>query len=172
MKVTVLQDHTDFIERMIFSAIDHEIGAPLNITVLNNIKSKMTVTRYRGELVTTGLVHDMLPTLPRGAEYEAAARALATAVEGKVEAWYCVADDAGVEWLTSHPAGPVIRWNGATWWGKLKGIKLPDLEISFHEAYKPRKNRRPSGRKAAEDLDERPTGTGGPGLRRPDMQAL
>ncbi len=168
---TILQDHSDFMIHMMAASIDHHMGLPLNITVLERIRSEMIVLRHNGELMTLQKARRDMHTFNK-AEQDRLARAAVTAVEGQVEAWLCIADDEGCQALLDECVGPVLRWNGAAWWGRLKGVKV-NTEIQFHEAYKPRKSRRP--RKSADRQDEqpyRPMGAGGSLLRGAAVQPL
>lgn len=171
MAITLLQDHTDFIERMLAMAMNHDLAMPLNIRVLEEIRRKLLVTKLRGKLVTGGQLQELADTAARGAESEAIGRAAALSVEGEVEGWYCVQDDEGVQWLLKNPVGPVLRWNGAVWWGRLKGIEL-NTEVVTHDSFKPRKRERPGPRKAEPADQGRGFGGESKGLRRPDVHAL
>ena len=172
MAITILQDHTDFITRMLNMAIDHDLGMPLNIRVLEEIRRKTLVTKLRGKLLTMGQLQELASTASKGAESEAIGRAAALAVEGDYEGWYCIADDEGKQWLLENPVGPLITWNGGVWWGRLKGIEI-QTEVVTHVSFKPRKRER-SGQRAAEQ-DQQARGYAGAessGLRRPNVQPL
>ena len=172
MAITILQDHTDFIARMLNMAIDHELAMPLNIRVLEEIRRKSLVTKFRGQLVTVGQLQELVKTAAKGAESEAIGRAAALAVEGEYEGWYCIADDEGLQWLRDNPVGPLLTWNGGAWWGRLKGIEIK-TEVVTHVSYKPRKRER-SGKRAAQQDGQtgRHAETESYGLRRPNVQAL
>lgn len=168
MTITILQDHTDFFERMLAMAMDHNHGLPLSVNVLNEIRTRSIVCRFRGKLLALGELRDQVATA-RGAERDAIARSMAAGVEGELLGWFCVADDDGVKWLERHHVGPVLRWNGAVWWGRLKDIPI-DTEVVTHDSFKARKRRRP-GRRPAEEGQPADgyVGERRPGLRRPHM---
>ena len=168
---TVLQDHTEFMIHMMAAAMDHHQALPLNTTVLERIRTELIVLRHNGELITLQKARRDMHTFNK-AEQDRIARAAATAVEGQVEAWLCMADDEGFEALIDECVGPVLRWNGAAWWGRIKGVKV-NTEIQFHEAFKPRKNRRPrKGADRQDDQQYRPMGGGGSLLRGASVQPL
>lgn len=170
MTITILQDHTDFFERMLAMAMEHNHGLPLTVSVLNSIRSRSIVCRFRGQARALGDLRDLANTA-RGAERDAIARSMAAGVEGEMLGWFCVADDEGVDWLERHHVGPVLRWNGAVWWGRLKDIPI-DTEVVNHDAFKARKRRRPGRRPAKEGQPAGGyVGESRPGLRRPDMSA-
>lgn len=174
MPITVLQDHTDFFERVLLVSFDHAHGLPLGTNTLEHIRTRSIVCRYRGAVYPLAVLREMAQTASPGAEREAIARAMAAGVEGEIEGWYCVADDDGAKWLESHHVGPLLRWNGAFWWGRLKDIQI-DTEVVTHDAFTRRKKRRQPGRGQAKE--ERARGNGplaqhGQGLRRPDMRAF
>lgn len=172
MAITILQDHTDFITRMLNMAIDHDLGLPLNIRVLDEIRRKSTVTKYRGKLVTVGQLQLLANTAAKGAESEAIGRAAALAVEGDYEGWYCIADDDGLQWLRDNPVGPLLSWNGGFWWGRLKGVEI-QTEVVTHVSFKPRKRDRSGQRTAQQDGQAGQSARAeSPGLHRPDVQAL
>lgn len=157
MAITVLQDHTDFMDRMIQSAYDHTLGIPLSIPLLDMIRVKTMVATYRGKLMTLADLRDLAEGVDP-AEQRRISKLMANAVEAPIEAWYCIAHDEGAQWLQDNHAGPVLAWNGALWWGKLKGLDLTE-EIHFHECFKKRSNRhRPDpgeGKTAGEDYRRR-----------------
>lgn len=173
MTILILQDHTQFIGRMLAQAANHTHGHPLNITALEAIRRKMLVAKYRGELRTLGGLQDLANLAAPGAETEAIARAMALAVEADVEGWYCIADNEGVAWLENNHSGPVLRWGGGVWWGKLKGIQIA-AEVKRHDDYKQptRKRSRPGQREVETGAPEWPAGTGSSGLRRADVQSI
>ena len=171
MAITLLQDHTDFIGRMLAMAMNHDLAMPLNIRVLEEIRRKSLVTKHRSKLVTMGQLQELANVAARGAESESIGRAQALAVEGDYDGWYCVQDDEGVQWLLENPVGPVLRWNGGVWWGRLKGIEI-QTEVVTHDSFKPRKRDRSSPRQAEEDQSSRGYGNESSGLRRPDVRPL
>lgn len=172
MAITILQDHTDFITRMLNMAIDHDLAMPLNIRVLEEIRRKSLVTKLRGKLMTVGQLQELSKTAAQGAESEAIGLAAATAVEGDYEGWYCIADDEGLQWLRENPVGPLITWNGGAWWGRLKGIEIK-TEVVTHVSYKPRKRERSGQRSAQQDGQAGRHAEGERyGLRRPNVQPL
>lgn len=170
MQILILQDHTEFFERMLEAAMDHQIGIPLSVPALDGIRRACIVCRVRKEMKTLGEVNELLLHAAPGAETALLERAAAAGVEGEIEGWYCVAEDEGFEWLTQNHTGPVLRWNGAAWWGRLKGIQI-NAEILTHEAYKPRRSR-PGARKNAPAAAAGPVGQIGQSLRRPDVRPL
>src|SRR5690606_33080393 len=124
---------------------DHHIGLPLTVPVLDAIRRKLIVCKVRGELKTLSEVEELRSKAAPGAETALLERAIAAGVEGTVEGWYCVADDEGAEWLTSNHTGPVLRWNGAVWWGRLKGITIT-AEVVTHDSFKPRRRKPRQGK--------------------------
>lgn len=150
--VTVLQNHSDFMERMWLASLDHYEALPLSLPTLDVLRRMLIVVNYRGQRMQLGAAAELIEKLNPGAEYDGMARAMAQAVEGEIDAWYCVADDDGAAWLEDNFCGPLMRWNGAAWWIKLKGLTLPeDLEVVFHESYrKPKKSSRPAPPPAGE----------------------
>ena len=170
MKILILQDHTEFFSRMLEASIDHHIGLPLSVPAIDAIRTARIVCRVRKELKTLGEVQEMLKQAAPGAESNLLERAIAAGVEGDVEGWYCVAEDEGFEWLTQNHAGPVLRWNGGAWWGRLKGIKI-NAEIITHESFKQRR-RRSGARKDAAPAASRPMGPVSTGFRRPDVRPI
>lgn len=173
MTITILQDHTDFFERVLAMAMEDNHGLPLSIEVLSRIRTKLIVCRYRGKLHLLEQLRSMATGLPEGAERRAIAKAMAAGVEGEMEGWYCIADNSGVAWLEGNYAGPVLRWNGAVWWGRLKNIEI-DTEVVTHEAFKARRKRRQPGRGAAEKTgaEGRPVVPGSSGFRRHYVPAI
>ena len=176
-KITVLQDHSAFMQRMWDCSLESYDALPLGVPAIDAIRRALIVVKFRGRLIQLGEANALADTLNPGAELEALAKAMATAVEGDVEAWYCIADDEGAKALEDCYCGTVLRWNGATWWAKLKGVQVsPDLERVFHEAYrKPRKS--PRSRAAhppsAEAAGGGPAGLGSPtGIRRGDVRPI
>lgn len=170
MKILVLQDHTDFFERMLAAALDHHLGLPLSITVIDEIRRKSIVCRFRGQLRTLGEMAELLKLAAPGAETSAIERTMAAGVEGDFEGWYCVAEDEGLQWLLNHHAGPVIRWNGAVWWGRLKGITI-SAEVVTHESYTARR-RKPRARTNAPQGSAGYVDPRGHGVRRADVQPI
>lgn len=147
-KINVLQNHTDFMNRMWQASLESHDALPLSMPAIDQIRRKLILVSYRGEKMQLDAAAELSKTLNPGAEYDQLARAMARAVEGDIEAWYCIAEDDGAAWLGDTFHGPLMRWNGAVWWVKLKGLKLPDdLEICFHEAY--RKPKSPKRNKPA-----------------------
>lgn len=172
MAITILQDHTDFIARMLAMAMNHDLAMPLNIRVLEEIRKKSLVCKYRSKLLTLGQLQELANTAARGAESEAIGRAAALAVEGDYEGWYCIADDEGKQWLLDNPVGPLITWNGGVWWGRLKDIEI-QTEVVTHVSFKLRKRERSGQRAAEQDQQARGyTGAESSGLRRPNVQPL
>lgn len=154
-KVTVLQDHTAFMSRIWECSLEYTDSLPLGYDLLLQLRALMTVVKFRGKIYQLAAAKALADTLHPGAEVEQLAIAVAKAVEGEIEGWFCIADDEGALHLETIYCGPVIRWNGATWWMKLKGVEIPeDLEIEFHEAYrKPRKPRRKPAGLAREETE-------------------
>lgn len=169
MKITILQDHTDFMERMILCAYDHHHGLPLSAGALNQIRVKTVVGKHKGRLYTLGALTEAAEQAPP-AEQRKLAKTMAAAVEADMEGWYCVQDDEGAQWLREHYVGPVLDWNGAVWWGKLKGLEI-EAEVVFHECFKQRKSGEP-GRTAGRQRDEVARVPGSPSLFRPDVEAI
>lgn len=131
--VTVFQDHTEFISRMIEQAYDHLHGAPLSITLLNAIRKETVAAKYKGDILTLSQLRELAENNP--AEARDIGIVMANAVEADLEGWYCIADDAGAIWLQDNPHGPVVRWSNAVWWGKIKGQHVP-VEVRFDERFK------------------------------------
>ena len=176
-KIMVLQNHSAFMQMMWDCSLESYDALPLGITAIDAIRRALIVVKYRGKLMQLGAAQELADTLNPGAEMNALAIAMATAVEGEVEAWYCIADDEGAAALEDCYCGSILRWNGATWWAKLKGVEIaPDLEIVFHETYRePRKGtrRRPAQAPTGEAAAEGGGGGGNPqGLRRGDVRPL
>lgn len=165
MTITILQDHTDFFDRMLAMALNDNHGQPLSTSVLDRIRQKSIVGKYRGKAYTLGELREMADKLPEGSDRRSIARVMAASVEDQIE-WFCIADDEGVEWLEKHHAGPVLRWNGAVWWGRLKSIEI-DTEVVTHEAFTPRRKRRKPGSRPAKEggTGGRPMVPGGAGVR-------
>ena len=126
--VTVLQDHTKFMQRIYESAQADFEGRPLSVAVLEAVRLKMLGVAQGGQWVP-------LAALQRAAEGRTkearkAALLMAEAVEGVVEAWYCIYPDDGLQWLQSNAVGPVIHWGDGWWWGKIKGVHI-EASIKF-----------------------------------------
>lgn len=173
MAILILQDHSTFFDRMLEQAINHQLGHPLSITAIESIRRRTLVTKYRGQLRTLGMLRDMVETAAPGAESQALSRAIASVVEADIEGWFCIADNDGREWLENHHVGPVLRWGGGVWWGRLKGIAI-DTEVKWHDDFKPPSRKRAgSGQRKAETTGlQSPSGGPSSGLRRPDVPPL
>lgn len=163
--ITVLQDHTEFMDRMIELGYDHPDGAPLSIQLLDSIRAETVADTYQGQVMTLGQLRAQAEAHP--AQARKIGIVMANAVEHEPIRWYCIADDSGAQWLAERHLGPVIRWSNGVWWGHLEGQKI-DAEVVFHASFKSRK-RGKSGR--SEEVERRePKAAGdsrGPGLVRP-----
>lgn len=159
MTIKVLQDHTDFLTRMLEHAADQPNGKPLNITVLEAIRKACVGAKYQRQVHTRG----QLELLARTADEKTKRKltiVMAEAVELEVESWYCVANP---EVLTGLHVGPVVSWNGASWWGKLKGVECP-VEIEFDDRFTKRKNTQRGAVRPAPQQEQSPRAVVGAGL--------
>lgn len=173
MKVTLLQDHTEFMERMIACAYDHNHGLPLSVTALNSIRVKTVVGRYQKKLYTLEHLRELAEWVHTPAtERRKLAKIMAAAVEGDIEGWYCIRDDEGADWLRNNYVGPVLDWAGAVWWCKLKNLEL-DIEVDYDKHFKQRKRSESGRREAAPASTNNHTRVpSSSGLFRPDVEAI
>lgn len=141
--ITVLQDHTAFMQRMYQCALADLESLPLSLEVVQAIQVKTMGVKKGRQWVTLGSLAETA-RLP-GKNSRAIAIAMAEAVEGEVEAWYCIAPDEGMEWIKANHVGPLVHWGQGWWWGKLRGVHI-EAEIRF---YMPTKQASSRSRKSA-----------------------